>query len=242
MKVLVVDDEAPARRRLGRLLARIEGLDVVGEAADGVDAHEQLATLRPDLVLLDVDMPEMDGLSLAAEHPELAVVFVTAHAEHAVEAFDLEAVDYLLKPVTEARLRQAIERVRGRTATLDPTRIARELRPLLRTETPRITTTQGSTARVFDAREIERFTATHKLVAFQHEGAEHLVDESLTQLEQRLASHDFMKVHRAELVNLARVRALHREDGVAELELRSGERVPVSRRLLPELERRLGLR
>ena len=242
MKVLVVDDEAPARRRLGRLLSRIEGLEVVGEAADGAEAHEQLATLHPDLVLLDVDMPEMDGLSLAAEHPELSVVFVTAHAEHAVEAFDLEAVDYLLKPVTEARLRQAIERVRARQSAPDPARLARALQPLLRSETPRITTTQGQTARIFDAREIERFTATQKLVAFTHEGTEHLVDESLTQLEQRLASHDFMKVHRAELVNLARVRALHREDGAAELELQSGDRVPVSRRLLPELERRLGLR
>ncbi len=245
MRVLVVDDEAPARRRLSRLLARIDGLEVAGEAADGVEAHARVTELRPDLVLLDVDMPEMDGLSFAAEHPELTVVFVTAHAEHAVEAFDLEAVDYLLKPVAEARLRQAVDRVRARASAPDPARIARALEPLLRSEappTPRVTTTEGTTARVFDARQVERFTATQKLVAFTHEGTEHLVDESLTQLEQRLAPHDFMKVHRAELVNLSRVRALHREDGAAELELQSGDRVPVSRRLLPELERRLGLR
>lgn len=117
MRVLVVDDEAPARRRLLRMLEAAGGIEVVGEAGTGPAALEQIEALRPDLVLLDIQMPELTGLEVLAEldpqaRPE--VIFVTAFDEYAIRAFEAEALDYLLKPVSEERFRRAIERARER--------------------------------------------------------------------------------------------------------------------------------
>lgn len=244
LRVLIVDDEAPARRRLRRLLERIAEVTVIGEAVDGADAAAQIAEDRPDLLLLDIDMPELDGLQLAAAVPNVDVVFVTAHSEHAVAAFELAALDYLLKPIREARLRDAIRRVRARRGQAAPEALAAALRALLPVTqpVPRITATEGSTVRVFDAREIDRFSAANRYVRFVVDGREQLLDDSLNTLEERLAGHDFVRVHRAELINLRFVVALRRIGGSAEVELASGALVPVSRRLLPGLERRLGAR
>lgn len=244
LRVLVVDDEAPARRRLRRLLERITEVTVIGEAVDGADAAAKVAAETPDLLLLDINMPEIDGLQLAAAAPNIHVVFVTAHSEHAVAAFELAAVDYLLKPIREARLRAAIRRVQERRGQADPVAIAAAVRTLLPAALPipRITATDGSTVRIFDAREIDRFSAANRYVCFVVDGREQLLDYSLNTLEERLAEHDFVRIHRAELVNLRFVVALRRFGGSAEVELTSGARVRVSRRLLPELERRLGAR
>ena len=114
MRVLVVDDEGPARRRLVRMLATLTDVEVVGEAEDGVAAQQRIATLAPELVLLDIHMPGLDGLTLAESTPMPAIVFVTAHAEHAVRAFELAAVDYLLKPFTRPRFLACLERLRAR--------------------------------------------------------------------------------------------------------------------------------
>jgi two-component system LytT family response regulator len=116
LRVLAVDDEPPARARLLRLLVALEGVQVVGEAADGLQALAQVEALQPDLLLLDVQMPEVGGLDVAASLPDggPAVIFVTAHDMYALQAFDAAAVDYLLKPVDPARLARAIDRVRGR--------------------------------------------------------------------------------------------------------------------------------
>lgn len=244
MKVLIVDDELPARRRIRRILERIAGVEVIGEAADGVEASALIAASPPDLVLLDIDMPERDGVAVARAAPEVDVIFITAHAEHAVTAFDLEAIDYLLKPISEERLGKALERARARRGQQSPEALARAIRALLPAEppVPRITANDGGALHIFDAREIERLTAANRYVVFHREGREYLLDESLNTLEERLGPHDFVRVHRAELVNLRRVRTLQRVAGGAELELESGALVPVSRRLLGELERRLGLR
>lgn len=124
MRVLLVDDEPPALCRLARMLKRFPDVEVVGEAADGVAELEAIRTLRPDLVLLDVRMPRMDGLAVAAAGDALPpIVFTTAHDEHAVSAFDVSAVDYLLKPVTEERLRRALEKVRQLQNKPDPAQL-----------------------------------------------------------------------------------------------------------------------
>ncbi len=244
LRALIVDDEAPARRRLRRVLERIGGVDVVGEATDGADGTDALKTLRPDLLLLDIDMPERDGLQLAALAPTTHVIFVTAHAEHAVEAFELAAVDYLLKPVREARLREALERVRSRSAPPPGAHLAEALRALLPAEppVPRLSAAEGDIVHVFDARTIDRLSAANRYVSLVHDGREYLLDESLNTLEERLRPYDFVRVHRAELINLKHVRRLRRLGTTADVELLSGARVKVSRRLLPELERRLGTR
>lgn len=247
LRALIVDDEAPARRRLRRLLERIDDVEVVGEACDGEDASAKIAASPPDLLLLDIEMPELDGLRVAAAAPGLHVVFVTAHAEHAVAAFDLAAVDYLLKPITEARLRAAIDRVRLRASRNNPVAadaLAQALRAALPPEpsVPRVTALEGDAVHIFDARSIARFSAANRYVSFTVDGREYLLDDSLNALEARLRCHEFQRVHRAELINLGRVRTLRRTGGGAEVELDTRERVPVSRRLLGELERRLGVR
>ena len=245
MRVLVVDDEQPARRRLRRMLERLADVTVVGEAADGIEALEQIEALAPDLVLLDIDMPELDGVSLArrlAKEPHaVAVIFTTAHAEHAVEAFELRALDYLLKPIKQERLVAALERVDTRGPS-EVARMAEAVAELLgrRSEVPRVSARHGDSIHVFDAREIDRFFAADKYTLFHHDGVEYVIDEPLGALEARLAEHEFFRVHRRELVNLSMVRALHTGEGGAELELLGGRRVVVSRRSLASLRQRLG--
>lgn len=240
MRVLVVDDEAPARRRLLRMLARVPGVEVVGEAGDGSEAIERARTLAPDLVLLDIDMPGLDGVAVAERLRGTAVVFTTAHAEHAARAFELRAIDYLLKPVTPARLEDAITRVRERGAAA-PELLSAALAKLLgMREPPRVNARRGTSVHVFDAREIGRFFAADKYTVFVHEGEEYLLDESLSALEARLGDHGFVRVHRRELVRLDRIRALHADGAAHRLELADGTSVPVSRRSIAELRRRLG--
>lgn len=237
MKVLIVDDEAIARRRLERMVAGIPDAEVVGVASDGIEARDAVARLEPDLVLLDVDMPECDGLTLAATTPLPAVVFVTAHREHAVEAFEVQAIDYILKPVTRARLVQALNKVKAREA--EP--VAEVVREVLvdQRRPPRLSARAGDTLHVFDAREIQRLHARDKVTLFWVEGAEYVLDESLTELERRLDPWDFVRVHRAELVNLDAVVSVHLGSGESSLTLRDGSQVPVSRRALAALKKRL---
>lgn len=236
MRVLVVDDEEPARRRLVRMLERLGGVEVVGEAGDGQEALALVRAQAPELVLLDIDMPEMDGLELAELPGMPLVVFTTAHAEHAVRAFEVAAVDYLLKPIARERLAAAIERARARVGQAEP-----PAPPTATEPPPRITARSGGTVHVIDAREITRFHATDKVTLFVHEGRELVLDDSLNALEERLGPHGFFRAHRSELVSLGAIKALHGEGGSTWVELRDGSRAVVGRRAVAELKRRLGI-
>jgi two-component system LytT family response regulator len=242
--VLVVDDEPLARSRLLRMLERIEGVASVGEAATGREALAKIAALAPDCVLLDVRMPGLSGLEVARA-TDVPVVFTTAHDAHAVEAFEVAAVDYLLKPVRRERLERALDKVRG-GARADPARLAALLERLAARGSAvsalRISARRGDAVHVFDPAEIARFSAAGGYTSFRRDGHEFLLDESLGQLEERLAPLGFLRVHRAELVRLDAVRSLRGEAGSTEVELSDGQRAPVSRRLVGELRRRLGLR
>jgi DNA-binding LytR/AlgR family response regulator len=230
MKILIVDDEAPARARLIRMLAKVDGTQVVGEASNGPEALERIEALRPDLVFLDVDMPGLDGIAVAetAAHP--AVVFVTAHARFAADAFEVDAYDYLLKPVSQDRLERAIEKVRARGGDSPAP-----------SEPWRLSVHDGSMIRFVDARTVDRFHSTDKYTAFTSEGRELLSRDSLSALEERLASYGFVRVHRAELVRRDAIRAVEPEAGGWILHLTGGEVVRVSLRRMSEIERALGL-
>jgi DNA-binding LytR/AlgR family response regulator len=245
MRVLIVDDEAPARRRIARQLAELPGVTVAGEAEDGLDALDKIEALSPELLLLDIDMPALDGLTLASRVRALPpIVFVTAHAEHALAAFELHAVDYLLKPVRPERLAQAIERARIRVERgerrAEPEAMALAMVAPAR-ESPRVVSASRGVTRIFDARELTRLWSRDKYTAFVSNGEEHLCEESLNALEARLAPHGFLRVHRAELVNLRRVRALHHSSDGAEVELDDGQRAAVSRRTLAQVKAALGV-
>lgn len=241
MRVLVVDDEPVARRRLRRMLGRIAGIEVVGEAADGIEALAKIEELSPDVLLLDIRMPGLDGLSLAlARRGFPPVIFTTAHAEFAVDAFAAEAVDYLLKPIEQGRLEEALRRV-GKGRAVDPARLRALLERLTRgDEVPRLTARSRGSAYFFDAREIARLHADEKYVGFDYRGRSYLLDESIGSLEERLEPWGFFRVHRSDLINLHFIRALHRTARGAQVELLDGQRVPVGRRRAAELAKRLG--
>jgi DNA-binding LytR/AlgR family response regulator len=245
MKALIVDDEPLARARLVRMLRAIEGVDVVGEASDGIEALNQIREIGPDVVFLDIRMPELDGLSVAASSEPLPpIILTTAYQEYAVQAFDVGVVDYLLKPIERERLVKAIERLRARAASHPAQQVEQALRRVLSQgeAARRICAQQAGQLHVFDARQITRFFATDKYTTFLYEDREYLLEESLAQLEGRLTAHGFQRVHRSELVNLAQVRTLTDDANGAIVTLSDGQQARVSRRLYSALKRSLGSR
>lgn len=244
MKILVVDDEPLARRRLIRMLGRIPNVSVAGEAGDARTALDLIRRDRPDLVLLDIRMRGLSGLELAVSGEGLPpIVFTTAYDQYAVQAFEVSAIDYLLKPVKPGRLRAAIEKARREGERADATRVRSLLERLERkTEPVRLQARSGATTRLFDAHEITRIYASSKYALFRHGGREFVLDDSLNALEARLESVGFFRSHRGELVNLSHVRALHTEDGESMVELSDGQRACVSRRTVAALRKRLGIR
>jgi two-component system, LytTR family, response regulator AlgR len=224
MKVLIVDDESLARLRLRGLLSSLSELmsDVsITEIAEAADAPEALALLRVspfELLLLDIRMPGPDGLRLAAKIKQLpqppAVIFVTAHAEHALKAFELEAVDYLTKPVRRERLLAALQRVQqrlnvARAATATTTAPAPAPAPLSAEAPALVVSDRGRTLRL-PLTEVLYCKADQKYVSLRTAEQSYLLDESLTELEQRLAAlgGSFIRVHRNALVSRQCIRAL----------------------------------
>ena len=245
MKVLIVDDERFARMRLIQLLAALEDIDVVGEACNADEARELVTETEPDLLLLDIQMPGLDGLSLARELAVPSVIFTTAHREYAADAFEVRAIDYLLKPVKRDRLIEALEKFRTHRDR-EMLREVRQLLGTLRTASNaagpvRITARDRQGYELFDARDIARFWASDKYVLFRFEGREILLEQSLSDLESMLKDHDFFRVHRSELINLRQVRRITFDGRRCELALTDGQVVSASRRLVPALKQRLGL-
>lgn len=230
LKVLVVDDESLARGRLVRMLTRIPGVEVVGEAENGTVALAQIAHTHPDLVLLDIEMPGMDGLSLAEAPGMPPIIFTTAHVNFATDAFDLDAVDYLIKPVRQDRLERALEKVRRRVAP----QVMPQSHPIA------VHTARG--ARFVDARKVTVFRALDKYTEFTLDGEQLLIRDSLEALEARLGVLGFIRVHRAAIVRRdAIVKLESARDGLV-VRLVDGSSVDVSRRQAAALRRLLGLR
>lgn len=242
-RVLIADDELPARERLGRLLAELGGRELAGECGAGDEAVRLAGELRPDVVLLDVRMPGMSGLE-AARHMALlpappAVIFTTAYDEYAVEAFEAEAVDYLLKPVRAERLATALERA-TRVAASKLERVAGVgWAQAIRTH---VAARLRDTVKLIPIREIYYFSADQKYTTVRHVGGTDLIEDSLRSLEEELATL-FVRVHRNALVNVQQLAAIERDgDGQYEVVLRDiGERLRVSRRLAGELRGHLGI-
>lgn len=232
LRVLVVDDEPLARARLVRLLAREAGVRVVAECGDARAALRELERAAPDLVFLDVQMPEISGLELlrlvpAERLPE--IVFVTAHDEFAVQAFEHGAVDYLLKPFTDARFAAALRRARARRGDgRAGERVEALSRELARRPLERILVRDGDRVLVVRTADLDYVEAEDYCVSLHVGPASHLLRESLKQLEASLDPARFVRVHRGYLVNLDRVEAL--EDlggGEHRVVLRGGPRLPV---------------
>ena len=200
-RVVIVDDEALARERVRTLLAAASGVTIVGECSGGREAVETILSERPDLVFLDVQMPDLNGFevleAVAAEWLP-AVIFVTAFDEYAIKAFDVHAIDYLLKPIEPERFRRALARAtkHGLLAFLDE-------RPI-----DRLVIRARGKVSFLKPSEIDWIEADGKH-AVLHAGREtHVVRHTLTRLEQRLAAHGFVRVHRSAIVNVDRIKEL----------------------------------
>ena len=247
IKTIIVDDEPLARRGLRQMLAPLSDFKVIAEARNGVEAISVVRSLHPDLLFLDVQMPEPDGFGVLTEiGPSLMplVIFVTAYDEFAVRAFDAHALDYLVKPIQERRFTEAIERVRERIRSNEALAMSRRLAELLEAQNREVLkhrlvvpTTSGEL--LLDASEIDWIEADDYYAAIHAGKRRHLIRESLSSLEARLDAAQFVRTHRSAIVNIARVREVRNETAEMVLVLRDGQCVPVSRRRREFLRERL---
>jgi two-component system LytT family response regulator len=240
IRVLIVDDERPARDRLRHLLAAATDIEIVGDAEDGESAMQQIAQHAPDVVFLDIQMPGCTGLELVASlpAPRPRIVFCTAYDAHAVDAFELNAVDYLLKPVNRARLDKALERLRQPGGEVDG-----PIDRATRTEgaPARLLARRGSTFRVIQARDVLCFVSEHSLTKAIVDGDHYWMQPTLNELEERLDASQFFRISRAAIVNLDAVKEVAPlPGGHAEVRLTDGARLEVSRRRFKDLTARLG--
>ena len=235
----VVDDEPMARAALHAMLAAYDWVHVIGEAADGEEAVTGINTMRPELVFLDVQMPELVGTSVL---PRLKhrpfVVFTTAYSEHAVTAFELGAVDYLLKPFGPARLATAMERVRSGIGEFAGVELGERLSGVLaKGPISRLFVRTGGAVIPLAIERVVRFEADGDYLITHTGGVRHLLHLPMTRLETRLDPRRFVRVHRAHIVNLDYVRAFRPDErGHLEAEMTDGSRVPVSRARAQEIK------
>lgn len=235
-RLLIVDDESPARERLRSLLAELEQADTVGEAATGEQALERVAELKPDIVLLDVRMPGMDGIEAARhlntlEHPP-AVIFTTAYDEYAVKAFDAQAVGYLLKPIRKEKLSAALAHAARLTRP--------QLQSITRQDQSRthIAARHREGLRLIPVEEILYFLAEQKYTTVRHLKGEDLIEDSLRALEEEFST--FVRIHRNALVSSRYLERIERNaEGQYFVRLRGCEApLQVSRRMASELRER----
>jgi two-component system LytT family response regulator len=230
-RVLIVDDEPLARDVIRGLLSRVDGVTVIGECGDGVHAIDAVRELEPDIVFLDVQMPDLDGFgvlrALPGEGPPI-VILVTAYDEFAVKAFEAEALDFVVKPFTDDRFYHAFERAR------------RRLTPAYRT---RLLVSSGRRSVSLSVAAVT-WIAAEDYYARVHAGdASHLLRESLSTLEDELDPRIFVRIHRSALVNVAHVRELRRgAEGRYTVVLRDGTRLRVSERRRAAVLKALGAR
>lgn len=205
MRVLIVDDEPVARQVLVELLEECPGVNVAGEASNGVEAVEHVERLKPDVVLLDLQMPGLDGFAVArrlrgGRLP--LVIFVTAFEKHALEAFETGAVDYLLKPVRRERLASALEKARRQLAGL------RQAAPAEATEPRRIVGRLGPDLHLLDPDEVIAFVAEGDTVRIVTTAGRYYAEHSLKALEQRLPAPRFRRIHRGTIINTDHIRKI----------------------------------
>ncbi len=245
MKVLVVDDEKPARDRLRQILEDEDDYEVVGEAGNGHDAVALAGELAPDIVLLDIRMPGLDGIETAHHLNELerppAVVFTTAYDEYAVDAFEARAIGYVLKPVRRTRLTAALEQAARLAGSA-----LREVAADARLDAPRqhVCARVHGELKLIPVANVSCFRADQKYVSVEHDNGQDLIDDSLKSLAEEFAAQ-FVRIHRGALVAVGRIEKVEKTaDGKSRVVLREGSQVDdkeliISRRHVAEVRRRL---
>jgi two-component system LytT family response regulator len=233
MRIAIVDDEELARKVLREYLASYDDIEIVAECANGFEAVKAVTDLKPDLLLLDIQMPRLDGFEvLELIGREVGVIFVTAYDKYALRAFEVHAVDYLLKPFSAERLREALDRAKARIQ-------AKQLLPiedLTTTARPagsrseRILIRDGANVHVIPLSKIDYAEAQDDYVCFRSEGKRYLKQQTLADVESALDPSQFVRIHRSYILNIDRLAKLelYAKDSHAAI-LRDGTRLPVSR-------------
>ena len=243
IRTLIVDDEDLARQVVREMLKPHAEIEIVGECANGFDAVKMVADLKPDLMFLDVQMPKLDGFEvLELIGNEVAVIFATAYDEHAIRAFEVHAVDYLLKPFRAERLGDALQRAKerlGKKMEAAPEQLSATAR--LGSYAERLVVKDGTRVHIFPAAKLDYAEAQDDYVALASQGKKYLKQQTISSLEASLDPRNFVRVHRSYLVNLERVARLEpygKDSHVAILS--EGSRLPVSRAGLARLKEFLG--
>ena len=266
LRVLIVDDEPLARQRIEDMLRQQERVEIVGQRDNGLDAVEAIRALRPDLVFLDVQMPGRTGLEVVREvgvDRMPLTIFVTAYDRHALEAFDVAAMDYLVKPFDDDRFEQAMERARRAIELQQVDRLRARLLSVLqgdeeerRAEPPPLTPSEARSeylqripvemrgkVRVVPVSEIDFIIASGPYAELYSGDRKYVIRESMQNLEDRLDPDQFIRVHRSVIVRLDLIETLHKgAGGDYEVQLKSGRRLRVSRSRLEALELKLGMK
>jgi two-component system, LytTR family, response regulator len=233
LRVLLVDDEELARRVLREYLSRHENIEIVGECENGYEAVRAVTETKPDLLFLDVQMPKLDGFEvLELLDRRVAVIFVTAFDEHAIRAFEVHAVDYLLKPVAEERLARALARVRERAVGggVSPTQLAADAKPDTPKPADRLLVRDGTKVHVIQAHQLDYAVARDDYVELHAGGREFLKHQTLSDLEGQLDPDRFVRTHRSYLVNVERIAKIEpyaKDSRIAILQ--DGTQIPLSR-------------
>ena len=251
LRVIIVDDEPLARDRLRRLLTDVTGISIVEECTDGKQAIEAIRRLTPDLVFLDVQMPEVDGFGvLAGLDPQAmpAVVFCTAYDKFAVRAFEVHAIDYLLKPFDEERLKDALARVRKSLLSRKPESEDPRMKALLEEVRPlpenidRISVKTGGRIVLVKPEDIDWIEAADNYVTLHVAKSAHMIRETMTTMEGRLQSRKFLRISRSTIVNTDRVKEMHPLfHGDYTLVLHDGTRLSASRNYRDKLKQAFGV-
>jgi two-component system LytT family response regulator len=246
IRTLIADDEPLALRALEQLLGAHADVEIVGACRDGAEVQSALGSCPVDLLLLDIRMPELSGLDVAAllgTAPPL-IVFVTAHETFGVPAFERDAIDYLLKPVTQPRLDRALDRVRTRLATEHDAARYRSLdtgsTPAPARSADRLVARVGDRDVIIPVEEIDLIAADDVYAVVHSGGRRYLLRTPLDELERMLSPERFLRVHRSFIVPVSRVAAVRRSAGSVLLELLDGVTVPVSRRRRGQVARLAG--
>lgn len=245
-----MDDEVLARRRIKTFLASETDVEVIGECANGCEAAAAIETLTPDLLFLDIELPSLSGIEVLQELPSDAVpsvIFVTAHTDYTLQAFELHAIDYLLKPFSEERFRQAIARVRRQRHGATPSETQQRLLSLLtdlgasKTSVERLIVNVNDRVLLLPTHEIDWIEAQGNYALIHAKGKTYLLRETLNNLSARLDAQRFFRIHRSTLVNIERIKKLQLMfGGQYAVILHDGTELTLSRSYREKLLQRFG--